>query len=551
MGVPSLFRELVQKVPDVVSSVEKGHKCDFFLLDFNCLIHGCKQNIPENSINQEEDLIAEVVSYTRTLICDIVKPQKLTYIAVDGSVPRAKMERQRARRYKKVQDEVFESKLKEKYNIEQKGGFNSNKITPGTAFMAKLCNRLQNFSFLGNFATHTKNENYKVIFSGVNVPGEGETKIFKFVRNIPFSKTCTIYGLDADLIILSMNSRINHISLLREPQNTSSEIMETCADSQFIVFNIDMCKDELRNQFHCKHIEMERFISDFSFLSFLGGNDFVPALPHTKMRDNGLDKILNTYAQLAIHIINSDNTINYENFQKYIQKLCQNENLTLSKMYQKFGVSKPNDSYENELNNYYHLNYLNRNNPFNFIYSTELNSFKNKSYPEWCKNYEDSFFMDSQEKVCAEYFKALQWTWDYYNGVDIAWDFCFKYRVAPMSSKLATFKMSKIVFDTSAQPMSPICQLMCVCPPQNANLLPYALQPYIKYEDSPISYMYPRKIKLDAIAGLKNIYSEPLLPELNFDEIYKVFSNVEVSLPETIRNKTFPSPYIAKKKQFS
>ena len=137
MGVPSLFRTLVQQYPKIISNVERS-KCDYLLMDFNCLIHGCKENITPGSRNQEEELITEVISYTSDIICNIVKPQKVVYIAVDGPVPKAKMDKQRLRRFKKVSDDYYISKLKTKYDKDTTNAFNSNKITPGTKFMDYL-----------------------------------------------------------------------------------------------------------------------------------------------------------------------------------------------------------------------------------------------------------------------------------------------------------------------------------------------------------------------------------------------------------------------------
>ena len=65
----------------------------------------------------EKDLIEEVVVYTQNIICNVVKPDTMVYIAVDGPAPRAKMTQQRSRRYKGIKDKQYRDAIRKEFNV--------------------------------------------------------------------------------------------------------------------------------------------------------------------------------------------------------------------------------------------------------------------------------------------------------------------------------------------------------------------------------------------------------------------------------------------------
>ena len=205
MGIPWYFYTIYKKynIENDLVIDEKSistSNIDYLYLDYNSMIHPCAQqtlNSIDTSITDtgiiEDTIIKNCLDYTRYIL-NVVKPKNI-YIMIDGVAPRAKMNQQRERRYK---SHFF--KQIERNENENKPVWNSNKITPGTNFMNKLIKRLRDFkSQISN--------NYIVFISDSNEPGEGEHKIVAQWRTGTYNGNYAVYGLDADLIVLSILSR--------------------------------------------------------------------------------------------------------------------------------------------------------------------------------------------------------------------------------------------------------------------------------------------------------------------------------------------------------
>jgi len=188
MGVPGLVMNYYKKYnktneltiePSQLSKMNVG---DLFF-DSNSLIHPCAHQILSanhdkylliDNINVrleliEKDIIINCINYTKFIISQI-SPENV-YLIIDGVAPRSKMNQQRERRYK---SEFL------RQNIPL---WDSNNITPGTRFMDKLIQELENFCNIN-----------KYILSDSNDPGEGEHKIMKIINKS--DKKTMIYGLD-------------------------------------------------------------------------------------------------------------------------------------------------------------------------------------------------------------------------------------------------------------------------------------------------------------------------------------------------------------------
>ena len=185
MGVPSFFRWLVRRYPEVVQP-PGSDGCDNLYLDMNGLIHPCFH--PEDGEPQpesEEEVFGRVLQAVDEIIA-VARPRRLVYLAVDGPAPRAKMNQQRGRRYVKGHEAAVKQRMEEEHRERfqrEKGKrlpasrqpLDSNVITPGTRFMATLGRWLRHWAHLTLNAELPPG--FRIVLSDAAVPGEGEHKL--------------------------------------------------------------------------------------------------------------------------------------------------------------------------------------------------------------------------------------------------------------------------------------------------------------------------------------------------------------------------------------
>ena len=201
MGIPSYFSYIVKNHPEILQQFIKGTlKVHNLYMDCNSIIYDCYYSLEEKDIDEHiaKTIIKNVINKIKNYI-QIISPENKVYISFDGVAPVAKLEQQRERRYKSL----FQSKIKQQIDdsISSKHKWTTASITPGTVFMKTLNDEI--------YKEFTKESNFtkKIIISASDQPGEGEHKLFQYIRNNNFHKdeTTIIYGLDADLIMLALN----------------------------------------------------------------------------------------------------------------------------------------------------------------------------------------------------------------------------------------------------------------------------------------------------------------------------------------------------------
>ena len=134
------------------------------------------------------------------------------FLAVDGVAPRAKMNQQRSRRFRssKEREILLAEYVAKEGKLPETESFDSNCITPGTEFMFRLGIAFRRWIAYKMSTDPFWKNGAEVVFSGPDVPGEGEHKVMDMIREERESDPThfygkyhhCMYGLDADLIML-------------------------------------------------------------------------------------------------------------------------------------------------------------------------------------------------------------------------------------------------------------------------------------------------------------------------------------------------------------
>ena len=193
MGIPSFFSYIIKNHRNIIK--EKTLLVNNLYLDCNSIIYDSISKVDNFKSNDDfENILINIICNKISFYIKELSPTTNIFIAFDGVAPVAKLEQQRNRRYKSV----IECKILNKQDI-----WNTSSITPGTEFMNKLSKNIKKF-----FKNKNKFNVKNIIISTSEENGEGEHKIYEYIRNNPdYHKNTTtlIYGLDADLIMLTLN----------------------------------------------------------------------------------------------------------------------------------------------------------------------------------------------------------------------------------------------------------------------------------------------------------------------------------------------------------
>ena len=316
MGVPKFFRWLSERYPAISQLIAENRipEFDCLYLDMNGIIHNCTHKDSDSPTFRmtEDKMFIAIFNYIEHLFGKI-RPKKLFFMAIDGVAPRAKMNQQRARRFRTALDaeQAREKAIREGQEMPTEEAFDSNCITPGTEFMAKLTRQLKYF-ISKKISEDADWQGVDIVLSGHEVPGEGEHKIMEYIRlakaqpDYDSNIRHCLYGLDADLIMLGLLSHDPHFCLLREEvtfgkqSKTKSKELEhqnfyllhLCIVREYLELEFQELKEPGTLEFD---FDLEQIIDDFILMAFFVGNDFLPNLPNLHINEGALALMFKIY----------------------------------------------------------------------------------------------------------------------------------------------------------------------------------------------------------------------------------------------------------------
>ena len=575
MGVPGFFAWLLKnyKNSNIIKTNIK-YNVDILYLDANCLFHPQCFKVLEHFKNWkdreklEEKMMKRIINYIDYLL-NTVDPKKELFISVDGVAPMAKMNQQRKRRFRSIDDNILKDKIKRKHGINVNENWSNTVITPGTEFMEKLNNKIL------RYINERKNE-INIVYSSYHTPGEGEHKILQDIKNKPKDndETYIIYGLDADLIFLAMASNRKNIFLLREEQHLGKkktnvkddffeyDVLRDVAEELNYV-SIDRMKecinDKIIESINNKNNEMlvdiefnNDFSNDFIFLCYFLGNDFIPHLPSIDIRTGGLDYIFNCY--IDTYILLGENIISFNNekvkinnifVEMLLNNMSKSENYYFKKILPSYKerLSKwkceYDDPYEKELWNLDKMRYFKIKDPIKLGEDNEEN-YKFRYYEHYfglCENQEEFI-----KQMCEEFLRGIMWVTKYYFEECPSWEWQNPYSHSPFISDIAkyftssNYNLNSIKIDYKG-PIQPFEQLLSVLPPACDTILPLSYKFLVNSHLSPIIDLYPVNIKLDMINKDSYWKCIPYIPHVELSRIKNAVNGLHLNEKETYRNK--------------
>ena len=521
MGIPSYFAHVLKKYPRVIKRLAELPCINNLYLDCNGMVYDVvrqMQYTPENPAAYEAEMLQRICESIDACIA-ILRPTSSVFIAFDGVAPVAKLNQQRERRYKSWYLGEMEAQRRRDHNkITQKGGqkggrveppkpvWNTSSITPGTKFMNALHDKLAEYYDTANPSALNARYNLSggagIIVSSSKEPGEGEHKLFEYIRDHAAehaNMTTIIYGLDADLIMLCMSHL--HISrgiyLYRETPEFVKSINVALDENERYFMDIPEFATTI-----VQHVmtlsapnptAAKNKVMDYIFMCFMLGNDFMPHFPALNIRTTGIATLMEAYratmgpTETIIQTTSSgEYTIHWPNYKKLVAHLAAQELTLIRKEHatrdRQARHMRDSDKEDDVMHDVLMLPMTQRD------VERDINPFQpgweNRYYAALCDMHASTSMVQAVAALSRNYLEGMEWTFRYYTRGCVDWKWTYANHYPPLLADLVhhipdthdpanAFSFLRI---KPKEPIRDVVQLCYVLPRSSHALLPPSVE---------------------------------------------------------------------------
>ena len=595
MGVSGLLRYVIKKYPSIhLPAPNPLVLVHNLFIDFNAFIYDTLLSFPTDVVydftlkkdikSYEKRLVALVIENTIHLVNNVIKPQKLLYIAIDGPPPLSKMEQQRERRYKFP---YIEKLMKNSNPLKTISGmkYDKNRITPGTPLMESFNKEFKKAIKSGKFGK------INVVYDGSDIVGEAEHKYMRMIEKIEdgTDDNFVVISSDGDVILLLLRFIFKNVWIMMTRQDKIVFNKIYPEDQRYVYINCKKLADSIYGDSFeqpqhrggkLKISDAEKtllnkmkvmktkpddlmnkkylYLLDYVFMTFLEGNDFVKTIYFLKFKEDNMRTLLSTYnyqrridrSMRLIHWKNNNLYINQRFLMAIFKRLSDIESERIDMVQQKISRNLDNPPFKKNNDKVPELEHMPFSNKKHILHKNYV-----LQYDELFKNLKKSYyeyFWDGVydiDKLCDDYLISLITTIRYYFGTEIYWRTYYNGVVAPLPSDLFAFLAKRPnYFETLklevGEPVCPLVLLAFVLPPQSMtpDIFPK------KYKDALIKEhpeCFPEKIKLKLLQpGGKLIYAEPNLNNPTLEFLEETLKKTKLTKAEEKRNTLIEEPYI-------
>jgi 5'-3' exonuclease len=562
-------------------SVEKHPQwCDWILLDLNAVFHNAvgpvyspeqplfmqliKTDAVVTPLAQKHELAYKSICEVIDRLCTAVKPRKGIYLAIDGVPGCAKQAQQRKRRYIAPSNDPNEFDR-------------SASISVGTTWMQGLCDYIKNYAIAMSKGKWNK---LQIIYSDMNIPGEGEHKLIRWIEKQQINKDrYCIYSPDADLLFLSLPLMDYEIYILRP-----RDYRDIKAD--YIFVNIQMLRKKLiedmfidRQSQQWKSIDISRAIRDYVLYFIVLGNDFIPhsisvhistktnTEKDTKMLKDGIRTLINCYTNVILEgkYLIHHNKIQHDAIKLLFQNLKDIEQDAIVETYKKEKEMLHNwkPSPTTKMKSFQMSKYIVNNMIDNPGEQPKIRDFNKLRRDYYISKFSDiigdlSGLTEEQihqkvesvcNTVCAEYLRGFSFVIQYYLSSIPTFDWYYPFNYAPFNTDVYNYLCNHEINQIFKfkKPLTTIESLVSVLPkekyPTFLNLKSEDINKIIQKLDNNASFPKIEDVKIDAEGADDDHKAVSLLPMISYDEVKKIMKGIKYTSPEGEIIKIYQSKY--------